>query len=195
MKLVRVGKFPEAQVFGAPVERAGPWFDVGCDVRDRLFDPGAIVCLVGARGTGKTRLGCEMARTWYNGEACRARLLGIEMDHKCVGYSHIMDLFMAVKATYGERSATSESEVLARWLTPGLLVIDEVQERGETDWENRTFSYILDKRYSAGKSTLLLANVRATDMTARLGASIVSRMQETGGIVECNWPSFRGGAK
>ena len=191
VKLVRVGKFPEAQVFGDPIERSGPWFETGCNVRDAVYDPGAIVCLIGPRGTGKTRMGCEIARTWFNGEAGKARETGEEMDPRCVGYSHIMDLFMAVKATYGERSAVSESEVLARWIHPDLLVVDEVQERGDTDWENRTFTYILDKRYSMGKSTLLLANIRPADLTARLGASIVSRMQETGGIVECNWPSFR----
>lgn len=156
-----------------------------------LLVPGAIVCLVGTRGTGKTQMACLLARNWLNREVARAG--GVDVDAKCVGYSHIMDVFMAIKATYGDRSAPSEQDVLSRWIDPQFLVIDEVQERGETEWENRTFTYLLDKRYSMARSTLLLANVKPSDLAARLGASIVSRMQETGGIIECNWPSYRAG--
>jgi hypothetical protein len=40
--------------------------------------------------------------------------------------------------------------------------------------------------------TILTCNLDRNMLAENLGPSIVSRMKEGGGILECNWPSFRG---
>lgn len=164
-----------------------------------MIGTGATACIIGPRGTGKTQLATEIARR-VNRHKCdqwrkrREHAHSWEPSPQAV-YVHVMEIFMAIKATYQSDATQGERQSLDRFIRPRVLVIDEVQERGETDWENRMLTYILDKRYQQGRDTLLLANMKPTDIQDKLGASIVSRMQETGGIVECNWPSFRGGAK
>jgi len=39
--------------------------------------------------------------------------------------------------------------------------------------------------------TILTCNLGTEELAASLGPSIVSRMEEGGGVIECNWPSFR----
>lgn len=164
-----------------------------------MIGSGATACIIGPRGTGKTQLATDVARAVNLDEAQRfvadRKAYGHYEPHPQAVYVHVMEIFMAIKATYQSDATQGERQSLDRFIRPRVLVIDEVQERGETDWENRMLTYILDKRYQQGRDTLLLANMKPTDIQDKLGASIVSRMQETGGIVECNWPSFRGGAK
>jgi len=50
---------------------------------------------------------------------------------------------------------------------------------------------LLNRRYNDLKDTILIANKSKAEFQDYIGPSLASRMNETGGIVECNWPSFR----
>lgn len=139
---------------------------------------GSAVVLIGKRGTGKTQIAVEAARRRIN--IGRSAL-----------YILVMDVFMAIKGAYRAGNETAEDKILARFVAPSLLIIDEITQRGETDWENRMLTHILDHRYLAEKDTILIGNLKAEDLKANIGASVVSRLNETGGIIECNWQSFR----
>jgi len=52
---------------------------------------------------------------------------------------------------------------------------------------------LIDYRYSQMRDTVIISNLKREAFTASMGASVVSRMIEAGGIIECNWPSFRKG--
>lgn len=137
---------------------------------------GFFVALVGKRGTGKTQIGAEIIR-----ESC---LMGRESM-----YTDAIDIFVAVRETFsGERS---EKAAMTEYSRPQMLVIDEVQERGETAWEDRLLTSILNKRYGNLLDTLLISNLTAPEFAKSLGASAISRLVETGGIIECTWESFR----
>jgi len=70
-------------------------------------------------------------------------------------------------------------------------VIDEIGKRGDTDWENNLLFHLLDKRYQDMTDTIVLANLTAEEMAKSLGPSLSDRMSETGGLIECTWPSRR----
>jgi hypothetical protein len=155
----------------------GPWMDAFQRLC-RLEGAGCLLALLGPRGTGKTQMAVELIR-----HHCATS------DHPSALYVRAMDVFLDVKATYG--TDRQEREAIGRFLRPSLLVIDEAQERGDTAWEDRLLTYIIDVRYAERLDTLLLSNLTEQDFKAAIGSSIYSRLVETGGVIECCWPSFR----
>ena len=144
---------------------------------------GAIVCVCGTRGTGKTQAAVQIMRDFH-----RSNLFPL--------YRTALELFYQLRATMG--SDVSEMTVMNQHVSPALLVIDEVQVRGETTFELDRLTYLIDARYRANKRTLLISNL-PTRKTAKggaciednLGASIVSRIQETGKVIVYDCESFR----
>lgn len=144
---------------------------------------GFLIAMLGERGTGKTQAAVEVIRA-YCQTAARPSAL----------YVRAMDVFMSLKESY-RRDGPTERSQLERFAKPSLLIVDESQERGSTDWEDRLLTHLIDLRYANGTDTLLLSNLKPDAFKASIGPSIFSRLIETGGIIECNWQSFRERAK
>ena len=167
----------------ATVDRSGPWGEAWGKVEPRV-GTGCLLALVGTRGSGKTQIGCCAIEHRVNASQLpQAR------------YVRAMDVFMAIRESY-RKDGPSEAEQVAQFERPEILVIDECQERGESDWENRMFTRIIDGRYAhpsrADLDTILISNLTPEAFADSIGPSTYSRLQEIGGIIECNWPSFRG---
>jgi DNA replication protein DnaC len=154
----------------------GPWSEAFWRIACCMAE-GPLVILLGARGTGKTQMAVDLMAN-----VCRAG--------KTVRYAKAMDLFREVRATFA-KDGPKEIDVVERICRYGCLVIDEAQERGESEWENRTLTNIIDHRYDGKRATILLSNQDARSFAASVGESVVSRATETGVVVVCDWPSFR----
>ena len=166
----------------------------------------AMIALLGKRGTGKTQMAVELIRFM-----ARHRVeLGVKparsMERWALNYyqtavksgfahySNTMDFFLRLRKTYQQDRDEHEGDVLDAFISPSLLILDEVHDRKESDWGNKTFTYLVDRRYqSACKQTIFIANQTAKQFEAAVGSGIADRIQECGGIVECNWQSFRSG--
>jgi DNA replication protein DnaC len=98
---------------------------------------------------------------------------------------------MDIKETYSQKSNLTEKQVVEIFRKPKLLVIDEISERAETDWENLILVHLIDKRYDSANDTILIGNFTRDNFIKSVGASISSRITECGGIIECNWDSLR----
>jgi hypothetical protein len=72
-----------------------------------------------------------------------------------------------------------------------FLVLDEIQERATSEWENRTLVNVLDHRHASFRPTLILGNVSVPELTVNLGASVVDRIKQTGYVVNCDWEALR----
>lgn len=139
---------------------------------------GLLAALVGGRGTGKTQMAVELMRV-VTGKLMSARFITAT------------DFFIQIKGTYRKDAEEKEADVLKRFQRPPLLVIDEIGKRGETDWESNLLFELINRRYNDKTDTVLIDNRSAQDFTAAIGPSLASRMVECGGIIECNWKSFR----
>jgi len=144
-----------------------------------LLGSGTIVGLIGPRGTGKTQIAVE------------AILDAANKLRPCL-YAKAMEMFLTIRKSY-QIDNVCEADQIKKFTSPWLLVIDEFGVRGETSWEDRLVTHIIDERYDAGHDTILISNQTAEELTASAGASVVSRMIETGGIIECKWASYRTG--
>jgi len=140
----------------------------------KIGKDGGIFALVGERGGGKTQLATEIGRAALNSDLSTL-------------YTTAMGFFLRIKSTYRRDSEDQELDVIRHHHRPRLLVIDEMQERGETPWEDRILTHLIDARYGAGKDTILIANQTPKAFAESVGTSIMRRLNETGGIIECNW--------
>jgi DNA replication protein DnaC len=151
------------------------------DTRDKIQNKtgsGFLFALIGPRGPGKTQLAQQVVL--YASAVRRTSL-----------YTRALTFFMEAQRTCGEFATEARIDVVDRYRVPDLLVIDEFQERGETPFENRMLNHLLDLRYGDITDTLLIANLEPAALLESVGESITERLREAGGIIECNWPSFR----
>lgn len=175
-KLYAASATPKRHKPEKPLNEEGEW----AKCRDRLVSrigEGFLVALVGQRGTGKTQLAQQSVMA-----ACGLRRPAL--------YCRAMEIFLELRATYRTEGA-AELTVINRFRDPLLLVIDEVQDRGETDWENRVLNHLIDCRYGDMKDTILIANLVPSALKDNLGPSVFDRLIETGGVIECKWESYR----
>jgi DNA replication protein DnaC len=145
----------------------------------RIVDAGGMAVLLGHRGTGKTQLAVELIR-----EHCR--------DLRPARYVRSRELGQRIREAYGSNASITERQATNEFVEPKLLVIDECQERPDTEHEQRTLTLILDKRYGAMRPTVLIANCTTQQFVELVGGSAVDRLKEGGSIITCNWKSLRG---
>lgn len=138
----------------------------------------SMVFLVGDRGTGKTQLAASVAC-----EACM--IYGIRSR-----YYRTADLIGRFKTqVFGE--GVDEFKFMASMARLGLLVLDELQDRYDTATEDRVLTRLIDHRYGEMKPTILIANLKPEALEATLKTSVMSRAEEGGVLIECNWCNYR----
>ena len=168
---------------------SGRWATTLEQVRKKM-GTGCLLALIGNRGSGKTQMAAHLIRDRVDSmPPPKERVAGPPRMVRA------MEFFLDLRACYRTAATQSERDALKTYASPSLLVIDEAHERGESDWENRMLTHLIDRRYSEMLDTILIANLTEEPFKKSMGPSIISRLQETGGIVVCNWPSFRTAAK
>lgn len=156
-------------------------YDDALDVLAPQGDLPGMVALVGPRGTGKTFLACVI------GQNLAAAAEGAPTPGAFV-YDVAGDLFAAQRRSFGTRSGL---DPLGSARLAELLCLDEIQERVASEWEQQEFTRLLDYRYREGLPTLLIGNLRPDELPNCLGQSVISRLQESGALIECGGESRR----
>jgi len=174
-KLRKAG-FPKRSL-GKVDRMCGPGLDKAIELWSGFATDG-LYLLIGRRGTGKTQIATYLARQWVLKGNVQGR------------YVKALDLFDAIKATWETRQ--SEESIMSGYRRTGFLVIDEVHDRGASDWEQRKLINLIDHRYDDMKATILIGNMTKAEAEQQLGPSIWSRMAECGGVINCDWGSYRG---
>lgn len=142
---------------------------------------GFLFALVGNRGSGKTQMGVQ--------------LISAAINHRglCGHYTTALDVFLALRSGYGRNDGPTEFNTVERYAAHALLVIDEVAVRGHSEWEDRVLTALIDRRYRDKVDTLLISNETPSEFVRNIGPSVKDRLYEAGGVLECNWESFRRG--
>lgn len=144
-----------------------------------ILTTGGIVAMIGPRGTGKTHLAVKLVIEHAKATLATAR------------YAKTLDYFRELKDTFSKESSNSERDVVRTFTNYGLLVLDEVQERGGSEWELTQLTDLIDRRYSSRRPIVLISNEKREALATSLGASICSRLREDGDVFELAGESAR----
>lgn len=140
---------------------------------------GECLILCGGVGTGKTHLAIGIAHE--------------VLAQDCpVVYTSVMAAVRAVKDTYRRDADRPEAEVIADFVSPDLLILDEVGVQFGSDTEKMILFEIINGRYERYRPTVVVSNLAKDSLVQFLGERVVDRLREGGGkMVVFDWPSYR----
>lgn len=179
---------------GRNFELYGEEWNRACKRAIEIAENGGIIIAHGRRGSGKTQIAYEVAKranfpnpytlkkTWQ---------FSSRPEFRPAIYTKAMDIFIDLKNSFSRPKEPSEKEIIGNLVAASFLVIDEAHVRGETKYEDDKLTHIIDKRYDAMRATMLITNLEKHDFAATLSPSILSRISEIGGGIECNWGTYR----
>jgi len=135
-----------------------------------------MLLLCGDRGPGKTQIATYWASKFKNSRYFRAH-----------------DLMSAIRGEFSDdkKDSMQSKQTLHQAKHCDYLVLDEYSELAGTEYDKRTLTNLLDYRYGAMKATVIITNTSINEAPNEVGRSAWSRFEETGGIVHCDWASYR----
>jgi DNA replication protein DnaC len=144
---------------------------------------GQSAIFTGERGTGKTHIAVGIAH----------RLI-VKNDATAV-FVTVQRLIRAIRETWRRDSEKTESEVIAVYADPDLLILDEVGVQAGSENEKQILFDLLNERYERRKSTIMLTNLSVEESKEFLGERVFDRLREDGGkFIPFKWDSYRGKA-
>lgn len=162
-----------------------------------LVNRGAIVALVGDRGTGKTTIVAQImiarVKSWlaYYGSQPEDRK---EIPRGNGRYFKLSEIVRDFKPLYSDFGSINTEELIRRQnliCETALLTIDETHECGDQRMGDKIMTDMIDRRYATLRDTILVSNQTPQEFQATTSDSILSRLSEHGAIIACSWPSYR----
>lgn len=139
---------------------------------------GANLLFYGKSGTGKTHLSIGIAH-------------GVIEKGGTALYTRASKIAQRIKETYSKQSSKTEREVYELFSTPDLLIIDEVGRQFGTEAEKLMLFEVINNRYEALKSTIVISNLSGEALLDYLGEAALDRLREGGQSVLFDWNSHR----
>jgi chromosomal replication initiation ATPase DnaA len=169
-------RLPDGQLI--PAAEAA-MYSAACAKLSRAMTRPGIYALCGSLGAGKTHMACGLVNEFCGlGRSAR--------------YTKAADYIRDYRSTW-KMGAGAEDAYEKDYVRLSLLVLDEWQVRGDTDNENLILLRLIDKRYEADKTTLVIGNHGTQDEFERsIDARVADRICDGGGFILCDWPSLRG---
>lgn len=148
---------------------------------------GAIVALIGIRGAGKTFIAAQMivnaaVKWYYTGKGFIPR------------YRKLTDIIATLKPIYSDFGARDPDRLQAerdQLCAYEVLIIDEIHDCEEQKVKDRILTDILDRRYANRVDSVLISNQTKEDFMAHTNPSILSRINDGGQIILCQWQPWR----
>ena len=163
--------------FQAKDNTSAEWGAQWCKLSQALGS-GIIAVIIGNRGAGKTQMAVCAVR-----QSCK--------EGKPALYTKALNFFLDVRSSYRKEAIDTEKNIIEKYCAPFLLVIDAIENRSDSAFENLLFNHLIDIRYDRMLDTLLIGNYDENQFATSMGPSIVDRIHECGIRIICNWKSFR----
>lgn len=138
----------------------------------------ASLILIGATGTGKTLLACEI------GQSIIAQL------GRQVRYTTSSSIIGEVRASYGIEGKSEEGEK-QRFAQYDLLIIDEIDATRGSVNDKLILTDIINMRYNNNKPVIAISNQPFESLAQHVGDRVDSRLHENAFVCSFDWPDFR----
>ncbi|MDT8070949.1 MAG: ATP-binding protein [Terriglobia bacterium] len=119
--------------------------------------------VTGPVGTGKTHLACALART------------AIDLG-KRVSFVRCCDLYAEIRRTFNDETGSTEGDILDRYASAPILVLDDFGAGSLSDFERRTALDIIDSRLNHRRPTVVTTNLALTRIREVMDERIASRL-------------------
>lgn len=129
---------------------------------------------IGNTGTGKTQLATSLAIEF------------IKKGINCL-YTTVFDIMLKIKRSWKDKSDLYEDEVIDRYSSKNILIIDEVGVQFESETERLYITKIIDIRYNNLLPTILIGNVTIKELNNIIGDRAIRRIKENGKILIFDW--------
>lgn len=137
---------------------------------------GTSMIFCGRPGTGKTHLAVGIIKKV------------LEMGDTAM-FTHVLEYTRAIKQSWADRN---EPEVIQQFVSPDLLVIDEVGHQYGSDAERLMLFDLINARYMAAKPMILITNLELNGLREYLDERAQDRLREGGGTaLVFDWISQR----
>jgi DNA replication protein DnaC len=146
---------------------------------DRLEQGGGLV-MCGLPGTGKNHLAIAIGK------------YVIQEYQSSVKFTSAIKIARDFKSTWTKGADLTESDVIRRYSTPDLLIIDEIGVQFGSDAEKIILFEIINNRYESMRPTILLSNLPKDELSEFIGERVLDRMNDGGGCtLAFTWESYR----
>lgn len=149
---------------------------VAVELRALLEKPGILI-MRGNNGPGKTHLASALVNGFCD-------------EGREAYYCTALDFYRQLKSTFGAPGKTAE-ELIRRFRRFDLLVVDEIEVRSDSKWENDELRSLIDARYASMKATIIITNKSEDEVQTYFTPAIRDRICESGCVLNCDWPSLR----
>lgn len=134
--------------------------------------------MIGSPGTGKNMLAAIICQEL------------IKLGFPCL-HSTAMKVVRKVKDSWKDKEV-SEQSVINSMVEPALLVIDEVGVQFGSTTEQLYLTEIINERYEKLRPTILISNLKLSELTAIMGERIIDRFYDDGSkLLVFAWQSYR----
>lgn len=141
---------------------------------------GTSMVMIGNCGTGKNHLAVSMAKS-----IVREYLARVEI-------TDVMRLTRAVKNTWRHGADSTEEDVIERFASLDLLIIDEVGVQFGSPTEMTILQEVINARYESVLPTILISNLTFEQLKESIGERIVDRVTDGGrNRLAFGWESYR----
>ena len=134
---------------------------------------------LGGPGTGKNHLASALV--------CKF----ITEKDKTALMTEAIKIIRAIKESWRSNEKT-ETQAIESFITPDLLVIDELGVQFGSDTERLYLTEIINDRYNWMKPTILIGNLELEELRKTIGERAFERFKEGGRVVPFTWESYRG---
>ena len=147
---------------------------------DAALETGKSLIFIGGVGAGKTHVSVGIAQSFMQ-------------SGKTVRFSRAVKVVRRIRDSWRKESSETEEQAIMRFVSPDLLIMDEVGVQYGTEAEQLLIFEVMNERYERRKPTIILSNLNKDGVEKYIGARAFDRLREGGGeLWAFNWASYRG---
>lgn len=142
-------------------------------------DSGCNLLMIGSPGTGKNMLAAIICQEIIN------------KDFEAI-HTTAMKLVRRIKSSWDKNSDESEQSAINSYVTPSLLIIDEIGVQFGSATELLFLTEVINERYERRRPTILISNLKLSQLTEVMGERVIDRFYDDGSkFLVFDWDSYR----